>query len=166
MTPNRRARLVPLCVALITLTAILAPTAPSAGTLMATMAIPAVCNGDIPIISFQFGAKDTITAAGRERSGRVEVSDLSVVKVIDSCSPRLFLAAVQGTIIPNVTIQVSGNPTKATITLTQAIVSSIQASGSQGNDLPTEVVTFNYATMTLSIGGNQAVIQNPLLFGF
>jgi len=162
MTSNCRVRLAGWCAALIVLATILIPARASAGSVTETVTIPSVCIGAVPIISFELGAKDSISAVAGARVGRPEVSDVSVVKVIDACSPKLFLAAVMGTPIPAVTIQASSNQVNVTIELSQAIISAIQLAGTQGVDRLTEVVTFNYAKMTLTVGGNTVVIVNPL----
>ena len=163
MTPNCCARLVGRRAAVIVLATILIPAGVSAGPVTETMTVPGVCSGVVPILSFELGAKDAIAVVAGARGGRVEVSDVSVVKPTDACSPKLFLAAVMATPIPAVTIQASSNQVNVTIELSQVIISSIQLTGSQGVDRPTEVVTFNYAKMTLTIEGNKVVIVNPLV---
>ena len=106
----------------------------------------------IDTLSFSFGATMTNTygtgASGLEaRAGRADVSNLTIMKVTDKLSPALFDDCVSGNILSNVTIfyaKMLGDDSQDfyKIELTDALVSSVSASGS--SETPMESVSFAF----------------------
>lgn len=93
------------------------------------------------------------SAAGTNGSGgsasRTHLSDIQVMKYNDKASPTLFQACSTGKHFPKVTLTVrkaNARRPYLTITLTNALVSSYQASDSSsgGGDKPTESLSLNF----------------------
>ena len=66
-------------------------------------------SGAIDILSFSFGASQTAvigagSSGGEARSGRANVSDVSIMKVLDKTSPLLFDHCVSGDYLKKVDI--------------------------------------------------------------
>ncbi|HXE15128.1 MAG TPA: type VI secretion system tube protein Hcp [Bryobacteraceae bacterium] len=106
----------------------------------------------IDILSFSFGASQTSTygegASGNEaKSGRAQVSDVSIRKVADKTTPFLFDHCVSGDILSKVTLYYD-KPVKDKqedyfkLELTDALITSISLDGSKEH--PTESVTFAF----------------------
>jgi len=115
--------------------------------------------GEIEIMSFSWGASNPTSAAhGTGMStGKVSLSDFSIMKTTDKASPTLFLNCCSGKHFPtaNVTIQkATGGDTGETYLqydFTEVYVSSIQWSGSSGgDDKPMESVSFAYGQVKIS----------------
>ena len=110
--------------------------------------------GQIDVISFGSSvtpSRSVGTACGA-KSGKI-VNSFFVSKQIDKASPKLFLAAAQGTNFATVTLRLfkpdptTGSPVNyVTITLSNAVVSSINGGGVHSDD-PQETVTFAYAAI-------------------
>ena len=106
--------------------------------------------GEIDLMSFSWGASNS-SAVGTGTgvsTGKVIVSDFSVMKTTDSSSPVLFQRCCDGTVIPTGNVylrrQIEGN---ATIYLQfdfqNVYVTGLNWSGSGGSgDTPSESVTF------------------------
>ena len=91
----------------------------------------------IEILSFSVGMSQPASAAsgtGGRTAERVNISDLSVMKVVDAASPTLALACCDGRHIPKINIEVceaSGDKHKyLEYELEDVIISSYQPSGS------------------------------------
>jgi type VI secretion system secreted protein Hcp len=107
----------------------------------------------IDILSFSFGATQTATfgagSSGSEtRAGRADVHNVSVMKVMDKTSPLLFDDCVTGNILKKVEIiydKPMGDDQQDyfKLEMTEALISSIQLSGS--NENPTESISFAFA---------------------
>lgn len=106
-------------------------------------------------------------------------SGLCVKKRVDKASPKLFVAAAQGTTFAMVKISLYRTDTSALLaryTLSNAIVSSIQMGGSSGDELPSETVCFNASKSEIAVvttppaggagetvvGGFDACMNSPL----
>ncbi len=75
-------------------------------------------------------------------------SGLCFLKHTDKASPKLFLAAAQGTAFPTVVVslyQIESASLIMKYTLSNAIVASVQTSLGSGDDLPTESVCFAFS---------------------
>lgn len=112
---------------------------------------------EIDILSFSFGATQTGSFHNGGKgggSGKADISDLSVMKYVDKASGVLYRYCASGKHIPQVVLyaQKAGDGDKPltyyTITLDQALVSSVQNSGSSGGDSITESVSFNTAKLS------------------
>ena len=112
----------------------------------------------IDILSFSFGASQTSTigvgsSGGESRSGRANLSDVSIMKVVDKVSPLLFDDCVTGNYLKKVDIiydKPMGDAQEEyyKIHMEDALITSIQHSGSQEN--PMESVTFAYSKIKVS----------------
>lgn len=112
----------------------------------------------IDILSFSFGASQTSTigsgsSGGESRSGRANVSDISIMKVVDKTSPLLFDDCVTGNYLKKVDIiydKPMGDKQEEyyKIHLEDALITSIQHSGS--NENPMESITFAYSKIKVS----------------
>jgi type VI secretion system secreted protein Hcp len=112
----------------------------------------------IDVLSFSFGASmHHVIGAGssgaESRAGRAEVSDMTIMKVLDKTSPLLFDDTVTGNILKTVTLyydKPSGDAQEDyfKIELDNALISSIQLSGSAEN--PMESVSFAFQKVKVS----------------
>ena len=94
----------------------------------------------IDILSFSFGASQTSTigvgsSGGESRSGRANLSDVSIMKVVDKTSPLLFDDCVTGNYLKKVDIiydKPMGDQQEEyyKIHMEDALITSIQHSGS------------------------------------
>ena len=113
-----------------------------------------VVHNGIDVLTFSFGVREASRATGATgggRTGRPEFSEFIVTKRLDKSSPLLMLSSASGTHYPHVTLQCrkaggeSSRQFYLTYTLSDVLVSSYQAVGSSGNDVPTDQVSFNFA---------------------
>jgi type VI secretion system secreted protein Hcp len=115
-------------------------------------------SGAIDILSFSFGASNTAvigagSSGGEARAGRANLSDVSVMKVLDKTSPLLFDHCVSGDYIKKIDI-LYDKPMGASqedyfkIHMEDALITSIQLSGSSEN--PVESVSFAFSKVKVS----------------
>ena len=83
-------------------------------------------------------------------SGKVDVSDLSIIKYVDSATPNLMLFCCNGKHISRalLTIRKAGGDNQLEylkIKMTDCLVTSVSGSGTNGDDRQTESVTLNFA---------------------
>jgi type VI secretion system secreted protein Hcp len=113
----------------------------------------------IELFSFSWGASSPATVGGGKggiSASRVSISSFNFMKKTDTSSTQLFLAACQGSIIPTVTVHMrkqtgGGQQDFLIMTFTNAMVESIQQSGSSGgDDTPTESVSLAFEKIALS----------------
>ena len=143
--------------------------------LVATAAVDGVEGGDpgsptLEISSWSWGVSNTASAGsgGGGGAGKATFGDLTITKVIDKASPKLVLICASGQHIPKVILNVQ-RPGGSTlpyleITLTDALITSVQHSGIGGdaNNQPTERVTFDYRRVQLkytTVDGNTSTAQ-------
>lgn len=114
--------------------------------------------GEIEILSFSFGASNPTSAAHGTgmATGKVSLSDFSVMKTTDKASTTLFLNCCTGKHFStaNVALQKSTGGETGEVYLqydfTEVYVSSIQWSGSAGgDDKPMESVSFAYGKVKI-----------------
>ena len=114
--------------------------------------------GVFPALAWSFGATDSASVGTRGTggsAGKATVSNLTISKHADSCSPRLFADAVSGRVIKTVTIvQENTKSDVFTVTLTNALVSSYQIGGSESTELPTEQISFDFTKICLTDSQN------------
>lgn len=107
------------------------------------------------ISSFSFG--DSLnTSAGSASSGagagKPTFQEISIVKKLDDCTPLLFGAVAQGTLIPNATITVvskGGKSPVLLIQLTDVIVTSDKFTEGAAQELD-EVITLSYRKIIIT----------------
>ena len=110
--------------------------------------------GAIDVESWSWGATQSGSASsgGGGGSGKVSFHDLSFVHKYDKASPKLFLATAKGEHIGKVelTVRKSGDTPLEyiKITMSDVIISGVSPSAS-GNDIPTEEVTMNFASIKI-----------------
>jgi type VI secretion system secreted protein Hcp len=112
---------------------------------------------EIVLESFSWGVSNAgagfAGSAGRA-TGKSSPSDFSVVKKIDKATPDLFAACASGkhTKVMTVTVRkAGGKPLEYLVyKFADVMVSSYQAGGSSGSDLPMETISFNYAKVEIS----------------
>ena len=143
--------------------------------LVATAAIDGVEGGDpgspsLEISSWSWGVSNTgsVGSGGGGGAGKASFNDLTITKVVDKASPKLALLCATGEHIPSVVLTVN-RPGGSTlpyleIKLTDAIITSVQHSGSGGdaNAQPTEKVTFQYRRVELkytTVDGNTSITR-------
>lgn len=104
--------------------------------------------GEIDVLSWSWG---TSTGTGRTRRGMVPaacITDLSLMKTVDSASPTLIMMGVLGQVSPEATLTVrkSGdNPSDFFILkMTNVSISSYQTGGSEGENQLTESVVLHF----------------------
>ena len=112
----------------------------------------------IDILSFSFGASQTSvigsgSSGGEARSGRANVADVTVMKVVDKVSPLLFDDCVTGNYLKKVDIiydKPMGDDQQDyyKIHMEDALITSIQHSGSSEN--PMESVSFAFSKIKVS----------------
>ena len=114
--------------------------------------------GAIDILSFSFGSTNTSTygagASGLEaKAGRVDFSNLTIMKVLDKTSPLLFDDCVTGNYLKKVDV-IYDKPMGDSqedyfkIHMEDALITSIQLSGSSEN--PVESISFAFSKVKVS----------------
>ena len=110
--------------------------------------------GMFSALSWSFGATQTIntTGGGGAGAGKANITDVSVTKRTDSCSPILFGDVATGKHIPKLTIvqQDNNRDDVFSVVLQDVIISSYQLSGNQGDEVPNEQISFNFAKITIT----------------
>jgi type VI secretion system secreted protein Hcp len=112
----------------------------------------------IDILSFSFGATQTAvigagSSGGEARSGRANVADVTIMKVVDKVSPLLFDDCVTGNYLAKVDIiydKPMGDDQQDyyKIHMENALITSIQHSGSSEN--PMESISFAFSKIKVS----------------
>ena len=108
------------------------------------------CNnsqGTIPVLSWSFGVtQSSSTGSGGTGAGKANLTDVTVTRRADSCTPVLFGASVTGKIFKQVTIvqQAVQKDDIFTVTLSDVLISSFQLGGDQSHEVPTEQIGFSF----------------------
>lgn len=126
----------------------------------------------IDILSFSFGASNSTVigpgSSGSEtKAGRANIQDLNLMKVLDKTSPTLFNYCVTGTTVKTATIYYDKpmgdkQADYFKIELTNAIITSVQLSGSSEN--PVESVSLAFEKV--KVGYNPENPDGKSLKGF
>jgi len=118
------------------------------------------CNnnqGVIPALSWSFGVSNPtqVSTGGGAGAGRAHLTDLSVSRRADGCSPLLFAASVTGKIFKSVTIvqQDIQKDDTFTVTLDDVIISSFQLGGDHSGEVPSEQIGFSYEKICVADNG-------------
>jgi len=129
----------------------------------------------IDILSFSFGASQAHvigvgSSGGEARAGRANVSDVTIMKVLDKVSPLLFDDCCTGNILDSVDI-IYDKPMGDSqedyfkIHMEKALITSVQLSGSSEN--PVESVSFAFAKVKVSYNPeDQGSLQGFIDKGF
>lgn len=112
----------------------------------------------IDILSFSFGSSQSSvigpgSSGGAARAGRADVSNVTIMKVLDKTSPLLFDDCVTGNILEKVDIiydKPLGDQQEEffKIHMDKALITSHQISGS--NENPSESLSFAFEKITIS----------------
>lgn len=112
----------------------------------------------IDILSFSFGSSMTSvigvgSSGGEARSGRANLSDVSIMKVTDKTSPLLFDDCVTGNILKHIDLiydKPMGDKQEEyfNIHMEDALITSHQLSGSSEN--PVESISFAFSKIKVS----------------
>jgi type VI secretion system secreted protein Hcp len=115
---------------------------------------------EIQIDSFSWGAANMGTSARGSGSGagKVQFHDFSIVKQVDSASPKLMLACAQGQHIKSaiLTCRKAGKEQQEylKITFSGVLVSSFKTGGTEV--LPAEEVSLNFTKIEMEYKGQKA----------
>ncbi len=118
-------------------------------------------SGTFPVHAWAFGATQSIASGsgGGAGAGKAMVSDLSVQRKFDECSPALFGVVTTGKHFQTLTLtQQDKKGPVMIVTLTDILISSYQLSGSQANVDPVESVSFNFAKICINDVGSGAKV--------
>ncbi len=112
--------------------------------------------GEIEIDSYSWGAANAGTA-GRgpgAGSGKVQPQDFQIVKKVDKSSPNLYMNCCIGQHIKSAVLTIrkagGGQQEYLKITLEDVLISSYQHGGTNGDVVPSEQISLNFAKMELS----------------
>jgi type VI protein secretion system component Hcp len=109
------------------------------------------------VLAWSWGASNPADSSGGSGggAGKATVSDLTIQKAFNACSPLLFGAVMTGKAFPTLTLT-AGNKdgTTTTVTLTDVRVSSWQASGSSTSDAAVESASFAFSKVCLADGSS------------
>jgi type VI secretion system secreted protein Hcp len=129
---------------------------------------------EIDVLSWSWGATQSTTShmGGGGGSGKVNISDLSIVKPLDASTPELLKACYSGQHFEKalLTVRKAGGKEKVEyvkIVLEHVLVSAVQTGGAGDQDRLTETLTLNFAKVNFVYtsqdgkGGKGASIEAP-----
>jgi type VI secretion system secreted protein Hcp len=125
----------------------------------------------IDIMSLSWGESNTgaVAGGGGGGAGKVVFQDMSIAKVNDKSSPKLFLACANGRHARRVVVEFTREfqereETYLKFELTDCIVTSYQVAG-DGGSAPMDQVSFNFAKMEYSYipYNNEGVPEPPIM---
>ena len=126
--------------------------------------------GQIQISSFSIGGQGTQAHGSGGGAGKVRFGEFTITKPVDKASPKLLLGSAQGVHYKEAVVSFAhkhkGSETDyLQYKFNDILISSYQAGGHGHSDLvPTEMVTFNFATAqtTFFTGGGKGNTQKKL----
>jgi len=130
---------------------------------------------EIHIESFSWGLNQTGTmhTGGGGGAGKVNVHDITVMKVLDKSTPELMLACCNGKHIATglLTVRKAGEKPLEylKIKLTDVLISSVQNAGAGGQDSLTENLSLNFAKFEVAYqpqGADGSAQGGPILMGW
>ena len=112
--------------------------------------------GWIEILSFSQGVSQSVSGSvsgtGARSAERCDHSDMSIMKQMDATTPDLLLKCSNGDHLDTATLQLHRATANKQLYMEWAmedvLITSVQASGSQGGGFPMESVSLNYAKVT------------------
>jgi type VI secretion system secreted protein Hcp len=117
----------------------------------------------IDIFSFSWGAHNPSSVATGTGSGagKVSISSMTIQKVVDKASAKLFLACCQGKHYSKgkLTVREAGgdNPVEYLVyDFTQLFIDSMSWGGASGGDKPSESISFSFASVKMTYQEQQA----------
>jgi type VI secretion system secreted protein Hcp len=114
--------------------------------------------GEIEVLSWSWGVSNSTSHAGGGGggAGKVQISDFSFVKRLDSASPALFEACCSGQHISSASLTIArkaggGQQEFYKIKLNDVLISSVSPGGTTGgNTVPLEQVSLNFTRVDIS----------------
>jgi type VI secretion system secreted protein Hcp len=112
--------------------------------------------GEIDVLSFSWGVSEGSNPGGaRGGASKPAMSDFSIVKIVDSATPKLMQAVCQGQHISEAhfTGRKSGGEQfeYLRIKLTDVLISNVSTGGSSGDQVPLEQVSFSFGSSTITV---------------
>jgi len=111
----------------------------------------------IDIFSFSLGASNptSVSTGSGSGAGKVSISSMSIQKVVDKSSAKLFLACCQGKHFPKgkLTVREAGGDAPVeylVMDFTQIFVDSISWGGASGGEKPSESLSFSFASIKMT----------------
>lgn len=117
--------------------------------------------GEIDVLSWSWGLNGASSRASSTNPSQPVgpvagacTRAFTIIKQVDKASPSLFANAATGTSIPSAVITIRkagrGQQEFMTITLSNVFVSSVAEAGASGDEGPTESVTFNFSSVSIT----------------
>ena len=110
----------------------------------------------IDIFSYSLGASNptSVSTGSGSGAGKVSISSMSIQKIVDKSTDKLFLACCQGKHFTKgkLTVREAGGDSPVeylVMDFTQLFVDSISWGGATGGEKPSESVSFSFATFKL-----------------
>ena len=110
---------------------------------------------EVEIESFSWGAAQTGTAShgGGMGAGKVSMQDFSFTMRVNKASPKLMLACAKGSHIKNAILTCrkagEGQQEYLKVIFSDLLVSSFQTSGSGGDVVPMDEISFNFSKIEI-----------------
>jgi type VI secretion system secreted protein Hcp len=112
---------------------------------------------EIDVLSFSLGASNTssVGTGSGSGTGKVDISSLSIQKLVDKSSPLLFLACCQGDHIAEakMTVREAGGKTAVEyyiLEMKEVFVNGVSWGGAEGGGKPTESCLLSFAEMKVT----------------
>ena len=113
--------------------------------------------GEIEVLSFSWGVSNSgASNGGGGGAGKVQITDFSIVKYLDSASPQLFEACCSGQQIPSANMTIlrkagGGQQEFFTIKMTDVFVTGVSPGGTTGgNSVPLEQISFSFSRVDIA----------------
>ncbi len=117
----------------------------------------------IDIFSFSLGASNpsSVATGAGSGAGKVSISSMSVTKVVDKATAKLFLACCQGKHYSKgkLTVREAGGDTPVeylVLDFTQLFVDSISWGGASGGEKPSESLSFSFESIKMTYQEQQS----------
>ena len=113
-------------------------------------------NAPAAVQNMELGVARTIAASGSRDASIPAFTELSVSRVVDGDSPKLFELAAGGGVIGTVRFHIRrADGVLYEVRCQNVLVSSCMQSGA-GDDVVTETITFNYTTISMAVAAIDA----------
>jgi type VI secretion system secreted protein Hcp len=130
--------------------------------------------GEIDVQSWNWGETQSGTHAsgGGGGAGKVSIQDFNFTMKVSKASPKLMLASATGQHIGKVVLTCrkagGGQQEYMIVTLTDVLVSSYQTGGSNGDIVPTDQISLNFARIEWEYRPQteKGTVSNPIKVGY
>ena len=118
--------------------------------------------GEIDLLTWSWGETNSGShgTGGGSGAGKVSMQDFSFTMRVNKASPKLFLACASGQHIPSalLTCRKAGKHQQEylKISFTDLLLSSYQTGGSEGDVVPVDQISFNFAKIELNYAPQKA----------